>query len=117
MDFIVVEKELRELANKQRELSGKYAKIRHDYGVARHNLFLLLVAKQKEKDYKKASLDKQIIMLLSETLECNKIEVYKYAEDYTKLEQDYKGLDKLIEAYASRISSIQSLLRYERENT
>lgn len=114
MDYLDTERELREKSEKQRGLCEDYEKIRKDFGVAKYNLFVLLTPKQDEKEYRKASLEKQLLMLRRDTQENHKKEVYDYFEKYITLEQEYKGLEKLIDAYASRISSLQSLMRWQR---
>ena len=73
---------------------------------------LLLIPYQKEDRYRKASWDKQILMLLADTPENHKVEVYGIAERYTKSKERYKGIDKMIEMRSSRISAIQSLMKF-----
>ena len=116
MDFISVEEELKKLAEEQRELCQKYYDARHNFGIAKHNFLLLLTPKQSEKNYQKASIEKQMLMLLNETPENHKTEVYEYYKSVIELEQEYKGLEKLVDAFASRISAIQSLLKWEKSN-
>lgn len=116
MEFLEVEKRLRELSENLQKNSERYYHIRRKFGEAKHNLFILLAPKQEEKDYRKASLDKQLIMLLHDTPENYKPEVYTYYKNFLKLEQDYKGLGKIIEATAESIKAIQSLIRWQRES-
>ena len=116
IDYISTEEELRKLAEAQRKLAYKYAKIRNDFGQARWEVMLLLTPHLAEDKYRKASAEKQILMLLSDTLENHKAEVYGICETYTKALQQYKGLERILDANSSRISAIQSLLRYAREN-
>lgn len=116
MDFITAERELRKLSATQRRDARNYARIRHDYGQARWSVIVLLAAKQSNPDYRKSSFEKQVMMLLNECPENQKEEVYGYVRRMTELEQDYKGMKLLIEATGSRISQIQSLMRYQREN-
>lgn len=116
MDIIATEQELRELAEKQREMCEQYFEARKRFGEAKLNLTVLLVPHQEEKDYRKASFEKQLLMLLADTPENHKPEVYGYYREYIEQEQRYKGLEKIIEAYASRISSLQSLMKWEKQN-
>ena len=114
IDYISTEEELRELAKGQRELAEKYLKIRKEYGEAKWELMLLLAPELKHERYRKASSQKQILMLMSEALEVHKTYIYKVTETYTKSIEDYKGLQRLIDANGSRISTLQSLMRYAR---
>lgn len=116
MEFVEVQQRLKELSENLQKNSERYYNIRRKFGEAKHNLFILLAPKQEEKDYRKASLDKQLIMLLHDTLEIHKPEVYRYYKNYIKLEQNYKGLKKIIEATEESIRAIQSLIRWQREN-
>ena len=116
LDYINIDEELRALASGQRELAKKYLRIRNNYGQAKWELMLLLVPHLKDDRYRKASSAKQVLMLLSDTLEVHKVEVYGIAEKYTKTLESFKGLQRLIDANASRISTIQSLMRYASQN-
>ena len=117
MDFIEVEQRLRELSENLQKNSKRYCNVRMRFGRAKHNLYILLAPKQNEHDYRKAALEKQLIMLLAETPENHKPEVQGYYKNYVRLEQQYKGLEKIIEATAESIRAIQSLIRWEREQT
>lgn len=116
MDFIQTESELREVADKQRDLCQRYAEEREAYGKAAWAVMLLLVPKQQYDHYRKASFEKQLLMLLAETPEHHKAEVYGIVKQMQLSRERYKGLEKLIEQRAGRISSIQSLMRYARSN-
>ena len=116
MDFISTDKELRDISEHQRKLCYRYADERNKYGEARYDLALLLVPKQVDPRYQKAAFDKQLLFLLSETLETNKVAVYKMYEDYIKCRERYKGLALMIQRNSEYISWQQSLMRYAREN-
>ena len=116
MDFVESERELRKISESQRKLTHRYADIRNQYGQAKWDLILLLIPHQNDDRYRKASWDKQVQMLLADTPENHKTEVYGIAEKYTKCKEQYKGIDKMIEMRSSRITAIQSLRRYAREN-
>ena len=112
IDYIPMEEELSNLAKDQRELAYKYINIRNNYGQAKWEIMLLIAPLLKDDRYRKASSHKQILMLMEEALEVHKEYIYKTAETYTKALEQYKGLQRLINANASRISTIQSLMRY-----
>jgi len=116
MDFVSTERALRAISDNQRKLCRKYAEDRHKYGEAKFNLRMLLIPHQEEDHYRKASFDKQINMLLSDTPENHKTEVYKYVEDYDKCRENYKGREQMIKCNSEEISWTQSMLRYSREN-
>ena len=116
MDFVGTTKDLTRISNNQRTLCHRYADERNKFGEARYDLALLLVPHQDEPRYQKAAFDKQLLFLLSETLETNKVAVYKMYEDYIKCRERYKGLALMIQRNSERISWQQSLLKFAREN-
>ncbi len=116
LDFIETEQELAQLTAHLIELSKKYSNARHSYGQAKHNLMILLVPYQGKEGFERASIDKQIVRLLKETAEHHKDEVYIIYKDYVTSRETYKGLEKLIDAYSSKIMTLQSLMRWQREN-
>jgi len=120
MDYIETERELLDLSNRQIRLAEEYRKARVAFGRAKHNLQIYLVPKQKNPRYQRAALDRQIMMLISDMLtdedEKGLAHVRLAQEEYIKAQQEYKGLEKLLEAYTSRITVFQSLMRWQREN-
>ncbi len=116
MDFIEAESELKEVAERQRILCQKYAQERQNYGQAAWDVMLLLVPNQQHDFYRKASFEKQVLMLLADTPEHHKEEVYGVVKQMKLCREKYKGLERLIEQAAGRISSLQSLMRYARQN-
>ena len=116
MDFMGTERKLSKVSADLRKLTRRYAELRNQYGTANYNLHILLIPCQKEDRYRKASFDKQLIMLMADTPENHKTEVYKYVEDFIKCREQYKGYDKMIEERRDEISWTQSMLRYAREN-
>lgn len=117
MDYIETQETLAELTKKVIHYSHKYSEARTRYGQAARAIMILLVPKQKQDSYQRISLDKQILRLLSETPEDHKEEVYGYFREYKEAREEYKGLEKIIDAYSSKIMTLQSLMRWERENT
>lgn len=116
MDFIETERELRDLADKQTKVAKRYSLIRKEYGDALWSIRVLLAPHMDDKRFQKASFEKGIILLMAETPENHKQEVYKFVEDLTKLREQYKGIAYIYEANADRIRSLQSLMRYARTN-
>ena len=116
MDLTTVVRDLDRLFASQADFSKRYYEARKKFAQARYNLTLLLIPKQEDKDYRKASFEKQLLMLLGETPENHKKEVHEYYKDFVTYEQEYKGLEVLVESISSRISSLQSLMKWVREN-
>ena len=116
MDFITCDRELRKISENQRVLCRKYAVERNKFGEAKCDLGLLLVPHQDDPQYTKASFDKQVLMLLKDTPENLKDVLYAMYKDYIKCEQNYKGLEKMIQRNSERISWQQSMLKFAREN-
>ena len=111
MDFVGAEKELRKLSDSYAKLARRYAEERNWYGESELEVMFLLVPHQDDRAYQKASYEKQLVMLLGDCPE---------AEDAVramKLSRErYKGLEKMLDQRAARISALQSLMRYAREN-
>jgi aminopeptidase N len=116
MDFVATERELREVSEHQRELCRQYAIHRQEFGRASWEVMVLLVPNQRHDHFRKASYEKQILMLLADTPENHKEEVYGLVKQMKLSREKYKGLERLIEQAAGRISSVQSLLRFARSN-
>jgi len=120
MDYTQTEQELLGLSNQQIRLAEEYRLARTTFGKAKHNLQIYLVPRQTNSRYQRSALDRQIMMLISDMTEEKDEEglshVLKAHEDFIKAQQEYKGLEKLLEAYTSRITVFQSLMRWQREN-
>jgi hypothetical protein len=117
MDFIETDAELKDLSSKLMELARLYYETRRDFGKAKKELFILLVPFQNDSKYSRAAIEKQITMMIADSPDENKEALSTMYGDYILLEQKYKGLEKLIEAYEAKISSLQSLLKWQRDNT
>jgi len=116
LDFLETEEKLAQLTAHLIELSKKYSDARHIYGQAKHDLMILLVPHQGKEGFERAAIDKQIVRLLGETPEHHKDEIYSIYKDYVTSRETYKGLEKLIDAYSSKIMTMQSLMRWQRGN-
>jgi hypothetical protein len=118
MDYVSTEIELSELSNKLIEVSRLYYKTRVKYGKVKREIFTLLAPRQSRPEYSKASIDKQLMLLVEETSgEDIGDGVKELFNDLILLEHEYKGLEKILEAYSIRISSLQSLMKWQRDNT
>jgi len=116
MDYIETQRTLDDLTRQVIDYSHKYHDARMRFGKASKAIMVLLVPKQKEPAYQKISMEKQILRLMSDSPEDHKEEVYGYFREYKESREEYKGLEKIIDAYSSKIMTIQSLMRWEREN-
>ena len=116
LDFVPTQAKLEELTNKLLILGEAYREARESFGDAKNALVVLLIPKQDQAKYQKASFEKQLLLMLNETLEIHRAEVYQYHEDYVKQRDIYKGLDKQIETITTKIMTIQSLMKWQRQN-
>jgi hypothetical protein len=101
--------ELSKLASHQIKLAEDYSKERTKSGNAKADLDLILTANISEIREKKANvgMDMAYIMLMEDHVEAAKL--YK---EWQQSENNYKGLEKLIEAHQSKISLEQSIMKY-----
>lgn len=102
-------KELSELANHQISLAQRYEKERSLAGTAKLELELVLVSKLKaiRAQKKNVGYDMAILILLEDSDVARNL--YKAMCLHT---DNYKGLEKLIEAHQSKISLEQSVMKY-----
>ena len=103
---------LRTIAQEQKKHAEAYCTARKRAGIAKVKLELLLVAHLEDirKQKKNAGYEMSVLMLL-ERLE----EAKPFYSEWQEQEAAYKGLEKLCEAYATRISFEQSVMRFTRE--
>ena len=116
MDFVSEERKLRKISDNQRVLCREYAIERNKYGQARYDLGLLLIPHQDKREFQKASFEKQLLLLLEQTPENQKVAVYSMYKDYITCREKYKGLALMIQRNSELISWTQSMLHYAREN-
>lgn len=93
--------------------SKEYYEKRMEAARARKHLFVMLALKQNEARYKNAALDRQLLFLLSDN-QGNQMIENMYSE-MILAEEAYKGLERIISAYQSKISALQSLMKWGRE--
>lgn len=101
--------ELSELASHQIRLAETFADKRKKAGGLKTELELMVTSKLKEirTAKKNVGYDMALLMLLEILPEAQPI----YRE-YRDAEDDYKGLEKLIEAHQTKISFEQSVMKY-----
>ncbi len=116
MDFIETREDLQKLSKILHDNAWKYSKVRHEYGQMKWKVTILLAAKQDDEVYRKASLQKQTLLLLHQCPEDRKEEVHGYVRKMIELEQDYKALKLLVEATRTQISQLQSLMNFVERN-
>jgi hypothetical protein len=110
MEFTV--NDLRDLAKGQTERAEEYCTARRAAGEAKVALDLLLtVDLARIRGLKKnCGIDMAYSILMEENDEAK-----EYFSIWQKNESLYKSLEKLLEAYSSRIMIEQSIMRYQRE--
>ena len=117
MDYITADQELRKLHAKDLKSSRQYFTARTEFGETDWELTVHLLSRiQADIKYRKASREKQVDMLLAD---CDPEEYDEIAEVVHKWKTQrhrYKAIEQGIACIRSRISAIQSLLRYAREN-
>lgn len=108
MDHVKAQ-ELSKLASHQIELAERYATKRNEAGHFKTTLELMLTAELREilKVKKNAGYDMAMLLLLEVAPDARQI-----YQEYRRAEDDYKGLEKLIEAHQSKISVEQSIMKY-----
>ena len=95
LDFVPTQEELRKLTDGLIELSKDYKKARELYGNAKCELDILLTPKQNSADYRKASYEKQLLMLRHDTMENHRAAIYEHHRNYINQRQIYKGIEKV----------------------
>lgn len=100
---------IRTIAQEQRKHAENYADARKKAGVAKVSLELLLTAglPSIRKEKKNVGIEMAMMMLMEFDLEAR-----KFYKEWQEQEAIYKGLEKLLEAHATRISFEQSVLKY-----
>lgn len=105
--------QLLDLANSRLVLANKYAAERKHYGdfkakldIALAGKLLQLMEKRKALGYEMATL-----MLVGEHPEL--VEVY---QDMIKSYNNFKAIERMLDAHDSKTMSIQSIMKYNKEN-
>lgn len=108
------DQELTELTDRRIELANKYASERKAYGEAKAEIDILFAGKILKMAEKKKNMGYEtgLIMMMAEEGEYFR-ELYK--KTITHL-NNYKALERMIDAVESKIMTRQSIMRYYREN-
>lgn len=93
-------KMVREIAQEQQDYSKKYAEIRNKASISKTALELILVKRLKEVRISKPNIGIEMAYLMLMEMDSNARELYTI---WKESEAEYKGLEKMIEAYASRL--------------
>ena len=111
MDYQRVQN-LRKIAAEQIEHAQKFCELRERAGIAKTKLELLLTAQIPAISGEKKNVGVEMAYLMLMEIEPAAKEFYQEWQDS---EAKYRGLEKLLDAYATRISLEQSIFRYVRE--
>ena len=110
-----------ETNNQRIELAREYSKCRETAHTSKYNLDMILVSKLSDIRAYKANvgIDMAYLILLEDGFlpEDQRNEAKEYYKEWKTNEGKYKGLERLMSAVESKITFIQSLMRYERDNT
>ena len=102
-------REIALIADKQIEIAKQYEEARRKSGEAEGDLKLILTSRLKELrgTKKNIGVEMAILMLMEENATAQKL--YK---DWVTWESKYKGLEKLLDAYASKLITEQAIMKY-----
>lgn len=117
MDYKYFADQLEMLTQALIEKSSAYNESRLIAARCRKELYVLLAKKQNEQRYKNAALDRQLLLLLSDTIKDDKCDPHLQLiyEELIMAEEEYKGLEKMIIAFQTKISALQSLMKWGRD--
>lgn len=102
--------ELSKVADEQVEIAKQYEKARKKSGLAKTQLDLILTSKLRElrSDKKNLGVEMAILMLMEEDAVAR--DLYK---EYMDEEAKYKGLERILDAYASKLITEQAIMKYQ----
>lgn len=100
--------ELSGIANKQIKIAESYAEARSKAGDAESKLKLILTAKLKELRGNKKNLGVEMALLM--LMETDTVARGLYS-DWMEWEAKFKGLEKLLDAYASKLITEQAIMK------
>ena len=108
------EEELNDLTDRRIKLANKYATARKSYGEHKSELDLLLAGKILKMQEKKKNIgvEMALIMLIGEEGDWAKTAYAAMVKEYN----NFKALERMLDAYDNKITAIQSILRFYREN-
>ncbi len=105
--------QLLELSDKEFALAKKYATERKAYGEKSSELGIILAAFLPQIQEKRKSIGKDMAMT---TLISQKPELSDFWADTQKHRNNYKAIEKMIEAVRNKIYAIKEIMRYNRVN-
>jgi len=99
------------LTDEQIKIADKYYKARTKGGNAKKELDILLASKYlSEFRREKRNLGYEMALLMLIEKDTTAREIY---QNYLTSESEYKGLERLLDAYQSKISFLQSILKFQ----
>ncbi len=106
--------QLEKYSSERIRLANKYAKDRKEYGDCKAGLDILFAAKILKLTEKKKNLGYEtgLLLMIAESGETERDLYKKMITHYN----NYKAIEKMLDALESKIMSIQSVMRYNREN-
>ena len=112
--MIMFDEELRELTDRRIDLANKYAVERKAYGETKSEIDIIYAAHILRLTEKRKVLGYEtgLILLMAEEGDYFKELYIKMIGSYN----NYKAIEKMIEAVESKIMSMQSVMRFYREN-
>lgn len=114
MDYMTTRQELEELTQQVCSLANIYMASRSLSGEAKTKLDIILASKLK--DLRKIRSNIGYDMGLIALMEDGDKEIENYYTTYMTETDKYKGLEKVINALETKISVIQSMLKYEKDH-
>jgi len=120
MDFMEAKAHM-PIINNRVELAKSYRDARKKASEAKYNLEVILAANlSRIRDMKSnVGYDMAILMMLEPGFLSDDIRsaVLAHYRDMSKYTSEYKGLERLMSALESKVTFVQSLMRYERDST
>jgi hypothetical protein len=108
------DEEIIDITSKRIDLANKYAKERKEYGLAKSEIDILLAAKIIKLTETKKNLGYEIglIMLMAE----GGIDVITVYKSMVQHYNNFKAIERMLDAMDSKVMGIQSIMRFNREN-
>lgn len=100
--------ELSQVANKQIEIAQEYSAARNKAGVAEYQLKLILASKLSELRVGRKNLGIEMALLM--LMETDQVARGLY-EEWMASEAKYKGLEKILDSYSSKLITEQALMK------
>lgn len=109
---------LSDQANETIRIANEYRSVRKQWADAKLLLDCELALKYASNEVPtKLAYEKALVLIYQEAFTSGKQEIVKAYKDYVRMEADYKGLEKVLDANQNRISLCQSLIKNQIRNT